>query len=83
MSRVKKTITLEIKVFEALEKLRGNRQQFTSQYINDVLKEKLGLTGKATEEQVNTRQFANQHINDVLKGTPERLNTSGEPLPRK
>jgi len=44
MKRIVKTISIERSVFEALEKIRGNRQQFTSQYINEALKEKLGLT---------------------------------------
>jgi hypothetical protein len=46
INRVVKTISLEKSVFDAMEKIRGTRQQFTSSFINQALKEKLGLSTK-------------------------------------
>jgi hypothetical protein len=42
-TRVIKGISFEPQVFAALELLRGNNSQFRSQYINRLIKEKLGL----------------------------------------
>lgn len=76
--RIKKTISLEKPVFEAMEKIRGNRQQFTSQFINDVLKEKLGLTNasihtkepavpaKEATGAANSPEKESQHVSDTL-----------------
>lgn len=36
-------LTLDHEVFEYIETLRGTRTQFRSEYINDALREKMGL----------------------------------------
>jgi hypothetical protein len=76
--RIKKTISLERPVFEAMEKIRGTRQQFTSQFINDVLKEKLGLANasihtkepavpaKEATGAANSPEKESQHVCDIL-----------------
>jgi len=43
MSIERFTICVEPEVFRALEKLRGTRTQFRSKFINDILREKMGL----------------------------------------
>jgi metal-responsive CopG/Arc/MetJ family transcriptional regulator len=40
---VKISISLEDEVFQHIEKMRGNKTQFRSQYINQALREKMGL----------------------------------------
>lgn len=42
------SISLDTDVFKKIEKMRGNRTQFRSKYINSVLRKALNLTG--TEE---------------------------------
>jgi metal-responsive CopG/Arc/MetJ family transcriptional regulator len=37
------TICVEPEVFQALETLRGTKTQFRSEFINELLREKLGL----------------------------------------
>lgn len=78
INRVVKTISLERSVFEAMEKIRGTRQQFTSQFINDVLKEKLGLAkasihtkepavpAKEATGSANSPEKESQHVSYII-----------------
>lgn len=42
-NRVIKGIAFETEIFAELEKLRGNSAHFRSKYVNDAVREKLGL----------------------------------------
>lgn len=36
------SVSIDLELFEAIEKMRGTRTQFRSQYINQAIKEKMG-----------------------------------------
>ncbi len=46
MSFKKISISIDLDVFEAIEKMRGTRTQFRSEFVNAVLRKKLGLDKK-------------------------------------
>jgi hypothetical protein len=45
-NRIIKGIAFETEIFAALEKLRGNNAHFRSKFVNDAVREKIGLTKK-------------------------------------
>jgi metal-responsive CopG/Arc/MetJ family transcriptional regulator len=59
LGHINRSINFEKDVFEKMEELRGTNTQFRSKFINNVLREKLGLPQKGAKKMKGKSRLGN------------------------